>query len=268
MRVISLEWPRPESERTRRTTWWPLLAATMVTCGAFASVLVSLHHGLPETVSSSLGRGLTTERIVLVEPRAAREPRARLSARPPIRQSTRTPSPLVTSVSPRDTGAAAAPATHTASTSGPPPPSTAIIPDAAARLARPLPERAGRWMLPRAAFDPFAARTPPSRAERDSALSALSTLVPDLAARRAPTLAERDSVSKEAMLKIRQSGRTLLVPPDNSGGMITASLPILSRGSSRATRARDERALDEGRARLRRLQARVDSIRRVRDSLQ
>jgi hypothetical protein len=80
-------------------------------------------------------------------------------------------------------------------------------------------------------------------------------------------MAERDSASKEAMLKIRQSGRILLVPPDNSGGMITAPLPFLSRGPSRAKRARDARSLDEGRARLRRLQARVDSIRRVRDSL-
>ena len=108
---------------------------------------------------------------------------------------------------------------------------------------------------------------PPSPAEADSVLSALSTRVPDLAARRAPTVAERDSASKEAMLKIRQSGRILLVPPDNSGGMITAPLPFLSRGPSRAARARDERALDEGRARLRRLQARVDSIRRAHDSL-
>jgi hypothetical protein len=81
-------------------------------------------------------------------------------------------------------------------------------------------------------------------------------------------MAERDSASKEAMLKIRLSGRTLLVPPDNSRGMITAPLPFLSRGPSRAKRARDERALDEGRARLRRLQARVDSLRGVRDSLQ
>jgi len=123
-------------------------------------------------------------------------------------------------------------------------------------------------MAPRAAFDPFAAPAPPSPAEADSALSALSTLVPDLAARRVPTMAERDSASKEAMLKIHLSGRTLLVPPDNSRGMITAPLPFLSRGPSRAARARNERALDEGRARLRRLQARVDSLRRVHDSLQ
>ena len=123
-------------------------------------------------------------------------------------------------------------------------------------------------MVPHAAVSPFAESAPPGPAERDSMLSALSMRVPDLAARRVPTMAERDAASKEAMLKIHQSGRILLVPPDNSGGMITAPLPFLGRGPTRATRARDERALDEGRARLRRLQARVDSIRRVRDSIQ
>ena len=52
-----------------------------------------------------------------------------------------------------------------------------------------------------------------------------------------PAPAERDSAAKEAMLKLRQSGRILLVPPDNSGGMITAPLPFLSKGPSRAQRA-------------------------------
>ncbi|PYP81273.1 MAG: hypothetical protein DMD35_02105 [Gemmatimonadetes bacterium] len=32
---MSLGSSRLESERTRRTTWWPLLTATTVTCGAF-----------------------------------------------------------------------------------------------------------------------------------------------------------------------------------------------------------------------------------------
>jgi hypothetical protein len=266
-RVISLGLSRLESERVRRTDWWPLLAATTVTCGAFMSVLLSLHSVLPGMVLPSRMREPATERIVLVEPRTTSMPLAPAPAQPRARASARMPTAPVASAPPPDTGATPAPAMRSATTPGPPPPSPAITLDAAPRLARPLPERAGRWMVPRVAFDPFAEPAPPSPAEADSVLSALSTRVPDLAARRVPTMAERDAASKEAMLKIRQSGRILLVPPDNSGGMITAPLPFLSRGPSRAARARDERALDEGRARLRRLQARVDSIRRVHDSL-
>jgi hypothetical protein len=90
--------------------------------------------------------------------------------------------------------------------------------------------------------------------------------VPDLAALRKPTQSERDSASKEAMLKIHNTGRVLLVPPDNSGGMITASIPLpfLGAGRSNAARARDRRVLDENRARLLRLLARADSLRRER----
>jgi hypothetical protein len=265
--VISLRSSRLESERARRT-WWPLLAATTVTCGSFATVLLSLHSVSPKLAPPSRIQPSTTERerIVLVEPRTARVP----LAQPPARawHTTRTPLPRVASTPPHDTGAAAAPIARAAATPDSPSPSPALTPDAVSRLARPRPERASPWMNPRVAFDPFAEPAPLAPIERDSVLSALSTHVPDLAARRVPTIAERDSASKEAMLKIRQSGRTLLVPPDNSGGMITAPLPFLSRGPSRAKRARDAGALDEGRARLRRLQARVDSMRRVRDSLQ
>ena len=104
--------------------------------------------------------------------------------------------------------------------------------------------------------------------ERDSALSVMSLMVPDLAASRMPTQGERDAAAKEAMLKIKNSGRILLVPPDNSGGLITMPLPLFSRGPSRARRARDSRAFDENRARLDRLRLRADSARRARgDSL-
>ncbi len=92
----------------------------------------------------------------------------------------------------------------------------------------------------------------------------------ELAARRVPTEAERDAAAKEAMLKMRLSGRTLLVPPDNTGGLIRSGFPVPLPGSGRykAARARDNRAMDENRARLERLRVRADSLRRARaDSL-
>ena len=88
--------------------------------------------------------------------------------------------------------------------------------------------------------------------------------------RRGQTHAERDAGAKEAMLKMRLSGRILLVPPDNSGGLITSSLPLplFGAGAPRAKRARESRALDEIRNRLARLGQRADSLARSRvDSL-
>jgi len=115
---------------------------------------------------------------------------------------------------------------------------------------------------------PFAEPAPLSPIERDSVLSVLSTTTPEAAARRVPTRAEVDSAAKEATLKMRLSGRTLLVPPDNSGGLVTLRVPLVGR-PSRAERARVRRADDEGQARLRRLRARADSLRRAReDSLE
>ena len=103
---------------------------------------------------------------------------------------------------------------------------------------------------------------------RDSVLTALSRLTPEAAARRIPTRPEIDAAAKEATLKMRLTGRPLLVPPDNSRGLITARIPLPG-GPSKAVRARAQRADDEGRARLRRLLARIDSLRRVRaDSLE
>ena len=79
-----------------------------------------------------------------------------------------------------------------------------------------------------------------------------------------PTQSERDAMAKEAMLKMRNTGRILLVPPDNSGGLITMPLPIFSRGPSKARRVRESQAFDENRARLERLSQRADSARRAR----
>jgi hypothetical protein len=77
-----------------------------------------------------------------------------------------------------------------------------------------------------------------SAAERDSMLYVLGAEVPELAARRIQTPGERDAASKEAMLKIHLSGRPLLVPPDNTGGMISGSIPfsLFGRGRSKAGR--------------------------------
>jgi hypothetical protein len=109
-----------------------------------------------------------------------------------------------------------------------------------------------------------------SAAERDSTLHALGAEIPELAARRIQTQGERDAASKEAMLKIHLSGRSLLVPPDNTGGMITASipLPLFGAGPSSARRRRERQVDDENRARLERLKQRADSLKRARgDSL-
>jgi hypothetical protein len=95
----------------------------------------------------------------------------------------------------------------------------------------------------------------------------LGVSIPDGAARRVPTRSERDSGARAAQLKMRLTGRTLLVPPDNSGGLITSSFPLslFSRGPSKAQRVRDERSFDEGRARLQRLRQRADSMRQARE---
>lgn len=96
-------------------------------------------------------------------------------------------------------------------------------------------------------------------------MKALGDGVPEAAARRVATQEEIDAAAKEAMLKIRQSGRALLVPPDNTGGLIATSfpIPVLSRGA--AKRARDRGMLDSTRARVDRLQRRADSVKAVRE---
>ncbi|MEP7001004.1 MAG: hypothetical protein ABI969_11040, partial [bacterium] len=118
--------------------------------------------------------------------------------------------------------------------------------------------------------DPFAPPAPRNAVEQDSTLSLLGAEVPWRAARRLLTESERDAAAKEAMLKIRLSGRTLLVPPDNTGGMIRSSIPMpaFGAGPSRTRRAQDMQFTKENQARLERLQARADSMRRSRtDSL-
>ena len=69
------------------------------------------------------------------------------------------------------------------------------------------------------------------------------------------------------MLKMRLTGRTLLVPPDNSGGLITASIPVPflnGRKISDEERRRTFEASRAARAIRERLRQRADSLKRAR----
>jgi hypothetical protein len=258
--VITLRADRLRAARTRRQGW-PLVAAAAVTYGSFTGVLLSLRYVAGASPVSSRHLHTSPERIVLIIPRIAQ---ARADDEPVVaseRPVAVARASLVVRPVPPDTGGARTSASMraTASTS----PSAALSPDAVARLTRPRPELGGGIAVP-LPRDRFAPPTVPTAIERDSVLIALSTMVLDLAARRVPTRAELDSRAKEATLKMRLAGRPLLVPPDNSGGLITARIPWPG-GPSKRRRARDARSHDEGSARLRRLLARVDSLRRARE---
>jgi hypothetical protein len=145
-------------------------------------------------------------------------------------------------------------------------PSAALSPGVfSPRLAVPRLPGTSWYSAPRPR-NPFAADAPLSRAEQDSTVGVIGPAVPGLAARRVQPQSERDAAAKEAMLKMRLTGRILLVPPDNTGGLITSSIPfpLFSRGPSKVRRMRDQRAFDENRARLERLRQRADSARRAR----
>ena len=249
--------------RARRSALWPPVAAMAVTYGSFAGVLLSLRY--VARAPSASPRLPTAERIVLVVPRPLAgltndEPVARSEGPVAVARAPRVARPV-----PPDIGRAreSSIASATKATTNPGAATeVALSPDQVSRLARPRPD-VGAWIaVP--TRDPFTSPTVPTAVERDAVLTALSTMVPDLAARRVPTRAERDWAAKEATLKMRLASRPLLVPPDNSGGLITARVPLLG-GSSRKQRARDARSYDEGRARLRRLVARADSLRRARE---
>jgi hypothetical protein len=264
---------RIQATRAQPFAWWPLVAATMMTCGSLMTVMLSLRTVAGASTAPLRGLEMSSERIVFVLPRAT-EPAAR-----PARGRPRNP-PRASSdrhaigEAPLDTGTVTPSIIESAVVPDPIASSSAALsPDAVTRLARPQPG-SGSWLRVPNVRDPFAepsAPTAPSRAQRDSVLRALDALVPPLAAVRVPTRAERDSAAKEATLKMRLSGRTLLVPPDNSGGLIRASIPIHLPGGrhSKAAQTRDRHAFDEGQARLRRLLARADSAQRARqDSLE
>jgi hypothetical protein len=247
--------------------WLALLAATSATCGSLVALLVALYHATSRSAVVTFRAAAPSERVVLVIPRA--EPPS--SDRVARQRSTSATIPLAPRTAippPPDTASTRAAAPTTAPS---PTPSGALLSiDGVSRLARPRPG-SGTMFGPQNARDPFAPPAPLTLGERDSVLHALETMTPELAARRVPSRAEVDAAAKEATLKMRLSGRTLLVPPDNSGGLIVARIPLprLRPGPSKAARARDRRAVDEGQARLRRLLARADSARRARqDSLE
>ena len=144
-----------------------------------------------------------------------------------------------------------------------------FAPSPSPRLARPRRDEKPWYVAPRGR-NPFKTADPLTNVERDSVLRSLGSDVPDLAMRRGQTTSERDARAKEAMLKMRLTGRVLLVPPDNSGGLITSSLPfpLLGARPPSATRTRASHADDGNRTRLERLRQQADSLRRSRaDSL-
>jgi len=266
--VISIRW---RAHHRTRSHWplWAAIVAVMLSAASFAVVLRTLRPLVASADSRTpYAPYPAAERIAFVTPRAApmfEPPRiARLpQSAVAIPRSERNVEPPATS--PSDSGSkpptsspAVPAATEPLAPLGVPVPSTRLLPPGAGSQS-PFSVRSGR--------DPFAPAAPPSPAERDSILADLSESFAELVVRRLPTRGERDSTAKEAMLKMRNTGRILIVPPDNSGGLITASIPLPFSGSgrSKARRARDRAAHDENRARLERLRQRADSMRRARE---
>lgn len=245
---------------------WPAVVATVLTLidlGGLSFMWVDFHPARHDAVVREPSR----ERIVYVAASSAPlvEPRSLRALVGPDRHAV-THEADAPPQAPPDSAAS----TIVAAASTPPAAATSrpleMVPlPSSARLAPPR-APATPWYVPSRARSPFVPALPPSIAERDSTLAALGTAVPELAARRVPTRSERDARAKEAMLKMRLSGRILLVPPDNSGGLITLSipLPIFSRGPSRAKRRRDSIAVAADQVIRDRLRLRADSLRQWR----
>jgi len=247
--------------------WLALLAATSATCGSFVALLLSLYYATSRSTVVASRETAVGEHVVLVIPRLERPASDRVARESPT-SSAISPVARTADTPPHDTASRRSDAAPTGP--GPELLSAPLSIDAVSRLARPRPGQAITFARPDA-HDPFAAPGPPTTEARDSVLHALEAMTPELAAQRVPSRDEVDAAAKEATQKIRLSGRTLLVPPDNSGGLIVARipLPLLRPGPSKAARLRDRRSDVEGQARLRRLVARADSARRARhDSIE
>jgi hypothetical protein len=274
--VISLRNAGLRPSSSGPSTSCSVLAAAALTCASFAGVLRSMRQPSLWAVSATLrARDPAPERVVFVTLRdappssaqqtalAIRSARLNRPVAPRVERSSGNP--------PRDTGSTqpmstAAPATATE----PGEPYASLSPSPMSPRLVPPRLRGAPWYSFSRRRHPLAPSEPLSAAERDSTLRALGAEVPQLAARRLRTQSERDAAAKEAMLKIHLSGRPLLVPPDNTGGMITASipLPLFGAGPSKARRQRESEVLDENQARIKRLTQRTDSLRRARvDSL-
>jgi hypothetical protein len=102
-------------------------------------------------------------------------------------------------------------------------------------------------VVPGIARDPFAEPAPLSPVERDSVLSALSTMTPEVAAHARPTSAEVDSAAKEATLKMRLAGRRCSSLPTTAAGghsprPLSAGHPRRSELACVASTTKDRRA--------------------------
>lgn len=249
---------------------WSVILAVLLTFASFGGVVATMYQPHSQMrFEASAARSPQHEAVVFFTPRQpAQESRAAHPARP-----IRAPRARVTSTDTATRAGAAVPlATDVAKQATPAngvteqKSSESLVPASpSTRLTRARHDEEPWYVAPRGR-NPFKPAKPLTIAEQDSVLRRLGTDVPDLAFRRGQTVAERDARAKEAMLKMRLAGRVLLVPPDNSGGLITSSIPLslFSAKPPSARRARSSSAEDDNRARLERLRQRADSLRRVR----
>jgi hypothetical protein len=267
--VTSIRRHAHQFTRRDRPHLWSIVVAVMLNAASFAGVMGSLRPVVASVdARSPYAPPPTSERIVFVMPRTASVASTLRNAPTPAAPAAPPATPeVVQSVPPAPDSGSALPASPGATPNVAELRSPLDVPVPSARLLAPGSGNSSSPFAARSAHDPFAPATLPSRAERDSTLAALGESFAQLVARRVPTRSERDSNAKEAMLKMRNSGRTLLVPPDNSGGLITARIPLPFLGSarSRSRRAGDRAAHDENRARLERVRQRADSMRRARE---
>ena len=252
---------------------WPAIVSTALTSASFVAVLTSFRQpGAGWALRSLRARVTASERVVFVRPDEM-PLRVAVPGPPlPLRQAhPRGPakgkaSTILGGVDlPLDTGVMqAAAATAATPLREPNQNLSPLMPwPLSPRLAFPR-KRDVPWYSDRLRRNPFGRAESLGTIEQDSILSALGNEVPELAVRRGQTRSERDAGAKEATLKMRLSGRILLVPPDNSGGLITSSVPLTLFGvnAARTRRASDNQAMDENRMRLARLRQRADSLRR------
>ena len=265
--MISLRLGGSSAPRARREgTWGSVVVAVALTLASIASISRTWQLPLvpPVTRSDPEATREVVVRLALPAPRIAPAPDVE-RVTPPARAARQSE---IVSV-PRDSGAATAPSTMGASPAAvveTPAPSDPLAPSGSTRL---LPSRqpGSAWYSSPRARNPFVHGGQVSAAERDSILGALGAQVPWLAAERRATQSEIDARAKEAMLKMRLTGRTLLVPPDNSGGLITASIPVPflnGRKISDEERRRTFEASRAARAIRERLRQRADSLKRAR----
>ena len=269
--VISLMQGGLHPAVARREAWWQVVVAAALTTAYMAGI--SLMWGSPDTAVSEAPVSAPPEHLVFLPLQPPPLPRIGPATTMPAtaRRVARAPAELPR-VAPSDSGASAPTATAPAAAAHPAPmpapspsPSAGLVPSTSARLAPPR-APATPWFTPPRPHNPF---VPPPQlvgAELDASAAAVGATVPALAARRVPTKGERDEQAKEAMLKMRMAGRTLLAPPDNSGGAASSSipLPIFSRGPSKAKRQRDSIDFARAQAIDERLRQRADSLRKWR----